>query len=268
MMERPPRHHPAIAMAELSIDRLPIVETDNYRRADIRLLECSIELLRAHRVAFVAMENGNGLARLVNLLFWRAGERREYVDGSALYADQVIHLALHQLVDTLVSRSHPRGSLFAECLASASDVYLLGKLMGGGEETDFLRDTLASFGTYYEMYAHGEGDLERIIRQLRDDPFAAMTGLASFLEFFCLTLLESDTGEEARQKLLPLTTHRFYPLVHHYHTANWVLSLRNRFTGAAPPPADLERLRARIQDGEEAFLSLFEQTIHADGGSS
>ncbi len=239
-----------------SIDRLQIAEAGRFGRAGVTLLEKAVALLRAEGTLFLPLGN-NGLSRLMNLLYWRAEAKREYVDGESVYADQVVHFALHQLVATRVSANHPRVDLFAECLASAADVYLMGKLIQAGIESEFMQETLTSFGAYYEMYAQDERHFQRLLEQTGETPFTSMLELIDYLERFCLVLLKPGEADAAQAELLPMTAHFFYPLVHHYHVANWVLTLRDRRSDGLEAPTGLGELRARIFAGESSFLEEF-----------
>jgi len=212
---------------DAGIDGVFVREADAFRRAGIDLLDRAMALLRRDNLRLTLLPQGRGLARLLNLTHWSAAARREWVDGEDVCADQVIHFATHRLCDERLGSADPRAALFAECVASAMDLYLCGKLARAGEETEFLTETLESYGYYYEIYAGAEGDFERLLTAMQGSPWAAAKALADYLYAVAAPLLTADTGgETALAELTPMTDDHRWPLVHHYHVANWVLFIR------------------------------------------
>lgn len=236
-----------------TLQELEIFEQDAFKRADIKLLDLSLHLLKDHRMAVIP--HSTGLARLVNLLHWDASENLEYLDGEGVLADQIIHFAVHHVMNRFNQCNTAKGMLFAECMASAADVYLVGKLSQAGEETDFLQDTLESFSTYYEMYAVDETHLELMLSTILEQPFKAMMDLANYLFQFGSALLGAQPDLE---KLIQLQEHFSYPLVHHYNISNWILTIRSKFPGYDDAEPDLSTIRTLFCDSENAFLEQFQ----------
>ena len=242
---------------------LDIYERDAYQRAGIELLNPVIDLLAQERVRAISFPRGRGIARLLNLLQWEADGGLEFIDGQGTHADQLIHLGLHRLCDHKLGSADPGAMLYAECLASASDIYLLGKLSLAGEETDFLADTLESFSSYYELYSHHESHLEQLLSQLQNNPYTTMLAVADYLFQFCLCLLYPTNIEAVGRELETMADHVYQPLVHHYNTANWILTIRSKHPHPPELPIDLclSAIRAQLAQGEDALLSLMRSCI-------
>lgn len=206
------------------VSDLEILERSAFAEAEIDILEDSLKILAAHR--FAILDGGSGLARLVNLLQWDAGSSVEYLDDDAIYADQAIHFAIHHLMDALPQSKSPYAMLYAECVASCADLYMLGKLSNAGLETDFTHETLESLGSYYEQYASGENQLESVFQFVLASPFDAMKEAAGFLYSFVGSLLRNpvDPGKAGQ-----MCVDRFYPLAHHFNVSNWILTIRSHF---------------------------------------
>ena len=232
------------------LEELEIAEADAFDRAGIDLLASCQGLLK--NLSIVCLPEGRGLARLVNLLQWDVGQQREYLDGDIVAADQVVHFALHQIWDKKIGSAHPHTMLFAECMASASDLYLLGRLSQAGEETDFLMDTLESFGSYYEMYGTEE-QLEELVTRIVEAPFETMIEAAAYLYHLGCRLLEPSTDMGA---LLEFQDHLMYPLAHHYNISNWILTIRNRLP-QNPAPLDPAEVMDHLPRTEKDWLQLF-----------
>ncbi len=234
-----------------SLGELEIFEKAEFEQAGIKLLSLCLELLKDHQI--VLLPNSNGIARLVNLLHWDVSQNLEYVDGEGVYADQVVHFAVHHVMARHEACHNPKGMLFAECLASAADAYLAGKLSQAGLESDFLHDTLESFGSYYDMYTEDEGQMERQLAALLANPFEAMTALATYLYQFGSALLAPQPDFEALNRL---QAHMSYPLAHHYNISNWILTIRAAYPGQneAGDPKELMALFCRSEAG---FLDQF-----------
>ena len=137
----------------------------------------------------------------------------------------------------LISATTIRGKTFG-CLASAVDVYAVGKLSQAGEETDFLHDSLESFGYYYDQYAAREHHLQDLMAAILAFPFETMIKLARFLYGFGRLLLDEKIRPSSLAAMLPLENDMFYPLVHHYQMTNWILTF-----SARSPHGKMRRVR-------------------------
>lgn len=239
-------------MKILPLDALQLIDADIYTRAAIPLLEPAKTLLKRKNVQAAVLEGQVGRARLVNLLAWDPSDHLEYLDNNSIEADQVLHFAMHQLAEHTWGSARAVDLITAEALASAVDIYLLGKLAEAGEEPGFLIDTLDSWGFFYEQYAD-EDRLKQLLQNMIDDPFASFQRLTRFLIKATLPLLRLNDGTALSKHLAECEAEDFYPLLHHYNVTNWVLAVRARGlpVGQDQPDPRLEDLLS----GETALIN-------------
>ena len=236
----------------LALTDLTIYEAEPFRRAEIGLLDAALLVLKDHR--FIHLP-GKGLSKMVDLLNWRAGARCEHIESRGIFADQAVHFAIHHVLEGVLGGRQPQTVLLAECVASASDMYLLGKLSEAGEETGFLSETIESYCSYYEMYAAEAEQLEHLLSAFLDDPFKTMAETAIFLFSFGTALLGPNWN---RAVLTEMTANPYYPLVHHYNLTNWILSIRAQFPGRLVDDAGFLAETPPFLASEKGFLALFE----------
>lgn len=240
-----------------SIQDVPIHEREIFAGAGVELVEICLRYLSRNNLMLWVMPEGRGSARLLNLLQWNAHEALEYVDGDGPFADQVVHYALHMLLDRRYGSDHPQAMLFAEAVASAADFYLLGKLISAGVDCDFVADSLDSFGSYYAQYGD-EDFLETLLQRCSFHPWRTMGEVARYLFDSVVPLITIEDPAKAGTFLLGLQDDPLYPLLHHYHITNWVLTLRNRFPGAQDRAFDAAAAFRGLFSNEDRFLEQFE----------
>lgn len=245
------------------IEELPVLERDAFLEAGIDLLTYCERVLRAKKVGAVVLDSAPGVARIINLLSWSVNDRREYLDQPEVFADQVIHFAAHQVVAEVWGAETPASMLFAEAVASACDLYCLGKLSAAGVETEFMADTLASFADYYEQYAAEEEDYESVLERLLEGPHEAMAELAEFLYDTGAQLCRAKDEAEMAEVLIPLADEIWYPMLFHYQVVHWQHDVTRRFPRQEErEETDAEReceerARARLFADEAGFLHAF-----------
>lgn len=229
---------------------LPVLEADSFERANVEALGLLCDWLRDRDLKFTLFPDSRGRARLLNLMDWNVQSGHEYLDGDAIFADQVLHVGLHHAVDACLEKS-AAAMLFAEALASASDLYALGMLSKAGEETDFVADTMESFAAFYEMYGE-EQQLERLLKRTTRDPYKAMLEVCNFLYDTLLPMLYPAQAHTAIEVLAKAETSDLYPLLHHFNTSNWVFLIRRAFDQLSGEAA-VEGLRKQLSKGPAAF---------------
>lgn len=240
-----------------TLPELTILERDAFIRAGIDLLILSEAVVEHDNLRFHCLPKRAGQARLVNLLAWQLGDGVEVLDGAAIHADQVVHIATHRVMNGQLGHTDPFAMLAGEAVASASDIYLLGCLAAAGEETDFLADTLESFAMYCELYSpDGEQALERLLIDVRHQPFQTMAHLAQYLFASCTDLWCAHALENTIQAVSALADHPYYPLIHHYNATNWVLNTRH-MQGAPNHRQRAQDTLNRLFRSEENFLNLY-----------
>lgn len=235
---------------------LPIYEADSFTAAKIDLLEHSLNLLEKRDVKVEILQDGRGSARLLNLLQWDLQAATETIDGDGPIADQVIHAAMHHFSDACFGSDTAQTMLFGECLASAIDFYLLGKILAARIETDFVIDTIDSLASYYEQYGDPE-QLQTILETASAEPYPTFIQIASYLYQAVAPLLNARDPHTISQHLLKAQDHPYWPLLHHYNIGNWVLTLRARFQNPQDTPFDHRAAIGDLGNTEVEFLEVF-----------
>ncbi len=214
-------------MISKCLDELTIEGHDSFFEAGIEVYDACLDLIRARKIRFISLP-GVGLSRLWQLVHWDLDERVEYIDNDQVGADQLMHLGLHLALDTYIDKSQPTQWLWAECAASAVDLFVLGHLLRHQQEPAFVQSTLESIAFYDESYAHEPDDGQRIVQLCMDAPMDAMGETVDYLYQLGLALL-SGTPSLERADSSKMSQHYLYPLAHHFNLANWVLFLKARF---------------------------------------
>ena len=194
-------------------------------------------------------------ALFLNLTFWSPDAGVEVLCNDHIPADVVAHAAWHHVVSQQLGPA-PAGEgpaaealFFAEAIASAFDLYLVGRLLREASGTDFIstqvpimRDVAADAGL-------SEDEFASLLEGVCADPAQAFEELRALL-FQVTTALWACRGvAEAANVLGQHTQHRFGPLLHHFQLSNWILYAR-AYAGAAPAQARaVNELDGRLRDG-------------------
>jgi len=201
------------------------------------------DVLRRARYRFRCL-GGSSVGRwdralVLNLTFWGGGDGDVLVD-ERLAADVVTHAAWHHLVakDLAAHAGSADAMLFGESVASAYDVYLVGKLLGANVRSGFLDTQVAAMSEAASATGLGKKSFAALLQSLAVDPEQAFADLRSLLFTASTSLLAAPTMAAALKTLERLDTHRFSSLLHHYELSTWVLYARAYAPRAlAPVPA-------------------------------
>ena len=242
-----------LTFSECSIDDLVIDDEDAFRHvglyADLK------RILRGaayrFRVLPPELEGRWDRALLLNLTFWGADEGGDLLVDRHLSADVVTHAAWHHLANRALagdSGAAPTpGALFlGEAIASAFDLYLVGRLLGRAPDSSFLGGQVPAMAEAAEAAGLPEDDFEELLHGIALDPERAFADLRELLSDASAALFASDTAQQALTALSRFDGHRFAPLLHHYELSNWVLYAR----AYARPSADID---ARVEAVDHAL---------------
>src|SRR5580698_9028185 len=134
---------PNESMRDRSVDELSIRDQGSFRH--VKLYGDLKEVLRRDRYSFRILPNERkrwDRALLLNLTFWR-GVGGDVLEGPHVAADVVMHAAWHHLAARALAGADGSGLsvealILGESIASAFDIYLVGRLMGGARPSSFL----------------------------------------------------------------------------------------------------------------------------------
>jgi hypothetical protein len=184
-------------------------------------------------------------ATFLNLTFWSAEEGADVLCERSIPADVVAHVAWHHLAGPQLARLAPESAnsptaaalFFAEAIASAFDLYLVGRLLRNVPDSDFIETQVAIMREAAEQTGLSDADFARLLDAVVEDPERAFEDLRALLFDVSRALLACRNALDAQLTLERFEEHRFASLLHHYQLSNWVLYARAY--GAAAP--DQER---------------------------
>ena len=191
-------------------------------------------------------------ALLLNLTFWGAAGG-DVLSDEHIPADVVTHAAWHHLAGKALA-SAPGAPLSAEALflgeaiASAFDLYLVGRLLGHSPDSSFLETQVPRMAEATSAAGLSEEGFEAMLDAITKDPERAFAELRELLSSATLALLRCGDMSEAFTVLAGFDTHRFGALLHHYELSNWVLYAKAYAKDPAASGPD-----ARVREVDEAL---------------
>ena len=181
-------------------------------------------------------------ALLLNLAFWQPGGAGDVMVDDVVPADVVCHVAWHHLATrVLTDKAQPLSAealALGEAIASAFDLYLVGRLLDCAPDSTFLETQLPALAETAEAAGVEEAAFTALMETVRADPERAFEDLRQLLYDAMLGLSRCPDADAALTLLTTLETHRFGCLLHHYELANWLQHAR-----VAPVNASADRAR-------------------------
>lgn len=173
---------------------------------------------------------------LLNLTFWNAHEPADLLVTDHVPADAVCHAAWHHLARKALAgaRPTPQGLFLGESIASAFDIYLVGRVLGHAPESEFLETQVPAMAERAEAAGVDHDAFEAMLQGVVAEPERAFEDLRELLFDATLRLYQSNDLQAASAALAAFDGHRFGCLLHHFELSNWVLYAR----AYAAEPAD------------------------------
>ena len=171
-------------------------------------------------------------ALFLNLTFWNGKEAADVLCDEHIPADVIAHVAWHHVVAREVARAADHASaggaamLFGESIASAFDLYLIGRLLPVAPESDFVTTQVPMIGEAAEIAGLSGSGFTTLMEEVVDQPERAFEDLRALLLDASLALLPCQGAAEALGVLEGFAGHRFEPLLHHFQLSNWILYAR------------------------------------------
>ncbi len=166
----------------------------------------------------------------MNLTFWDASEGGDVLVDDAIPADVVAHVAWHDLTRRALAaapgeRRAPsaEGLFLGESIASAFDLYLVGRLLGHAPESEFLETQVPAMASIAESAGLNEDAFEALMAAVAADPERAFEDLRQLLFDASIALFRCRSTGEASDALAPFDARRFGALLHHYELSTWIL---------------------------------------------
>ena len=243
---------------ELTIDdRAPAVGVAIYQRLET--------FLRGSGHRFLIPDAGQQAswdrALFLNLTYWNVEAGADVLCDDHIPADVVAHVAWHELATRQIARAKrgpgtspsSAGLFFAESIASAFDLYLVGRLLPREAESDFLATQVPLMAECADNAGLPEAGFAALLEEVTRAPERAFEDLRALLFDAACALVACETATAAHAALEQLAGHRFAPLLHHYQLSNWILYARAYAQGASEPD---EIVRGLDRTLREAPVSL------------
>jgi hypothetical protein len=163
----------------------------------------------------------------LNLTFWSAAEPSDILTDEHVAADVVAHAAWHHLARRALPGPVTAEALFlGESIASAFDLYLVGRLLGHAPNAAFLETQVPAMAEAAAIAGLSEDAFEALLQRIAADPDRAFEDLRQLLFDAATTLLPCENAAEAAVLLERFNGHPYAALLHHYELSNWILYAR------------------------------------------
>ncbi len=260
-----------MALLRVVLDELTI--TDERSFAHVALYGRLKRVLNEARYGFRIAPPGTSLSwdRVVflNLTFWSAEEGSDVLCERSIPADVVAHVAWHHLATTQLARLAPDAVgapcadalFFGEAIASAFDLYLVGRLLHNAPDSDFIATQVSIMGEAAEQAGLSEAKLAALLEAVALDPERAFEDLRALLFDVARRLIVCRNASEAQLVLESFSAHRFESLLHHYQLSNWVLYARAHGSAAPAQARAVAELDATLRSAPVALDWLTEHWL-------
>ena len=256
----PPILQPKTALGRRTLGELII--DDERAFAHIGLYAELKEVLKRASFAFRVLEGGStgrwDRALLLNLTFWGANDGGGVLVDDHLPADVVAHAAWHHLASRAL---HPGTGesitadalFFAEAVASAFDLYLVGRLIGHSPASSFLETHVAGMADAAQGAGLSEDEFEALLTGVAADPDRAFEDLRELLFDATTTLVACHGVDDALAVLQGFGERRLGALLHGYELSNWVLYARAYAGNALGPDARIREIDRTLREEKVAL---------------
>jgi len=228
-----PGPRPAVRFERRLLDELSIGDERSFRH--VALYADLKGLLRASAYRFRLLPRSSppraDRALLLNLTFWHPASGGDVLGDDRIEADVVAHVAWHHLAArALAGRAGAPllvdALLLGESIASAFDLYLVGRLLGHAPRSTFLATQVPAMAAAAAAAGLPAPGFARLLDAAAADPERAFADLRELLYDAARALVAAADAEKALRALARFDRHRFSSLLHHYELSNWVLYAR------------------------------------------
>jgi hypothetical protein len=228
-----------VPFRSLTLDELTIDDERSFRH--VGLYDDLKQVLRRSGYRFRVAPAGSPASRwdralFLNLTFWSASESGDVLVSDHIAADVVAHVAWHNLAQRALAAAGGRmnegarvtaeGLFLGESIASAFDLYLVGRLLGHAPDSEFLQTQVPAMADAAEAAGLSEEGFEALLDEVSRDPERAFEDLRELLFDAASALVRCSGIDDAAAALERFEAHRFAPLLHHYELSTWVLYAR------------------------------------------
>jgi len=252
------------ALSGRTLDQLVIEDERSFRH--VALYADLARIVGESGYRFRVLPKGKGTrvqrALLLNLTFWD-GQGGDVLVDDHLAADVVTHVAWHHLGTAALgaAAATAEGLIFNEAIASAFDVYLVGRLLGHAPNSSFLETQVPAMAEAASDAGLTGAKFDALLRRIARSPERAFEDLRELLLDVTTALLACDGVDAAFEVLGRFDAHPFASLLHHYEVSNWVLFARAYGKGRPGPNRKVRALDQALRDAEGAIDWLTEEWV-------
>ncbi len=221
------------SLVKRTVAELTIEDERSFRHVAIYadLKEVLVRARYPFRVLPDALAGRMDRALLLNLTFWGADAGGDVLESDTIPADVIAHAAWHHLAAKALpaapgARPSVDSLFLGEAIASAFDVYLVGRLLGHAKSSSFLESQVPAMADAADATGMNEEDFEAMLEGIAADPERAFADLRELLFDATSALFACASVDDALARLASFDAHRFAPLLHRYELSNWVLYAR------------------------------------------
>ena len=252
-----------MALLSLSLDELTIADEASF--AHVGLYARLKRVVQRSGQRFLAPGPGTRLswdrATFLNLTFWTPAASTDVLAERGIAADVVAHVAWHHLAAKQLAKAAPgaggavcaAGLFFAESIASAFDVYLVGRLLPNAPDSDFIATQVPIMSEAAEQAGLDEAGFAALLENIAQEPERAFEELRELLFDVASALLRCSDAPAAQQALEQFERQRFASLLHHFQLSNWVLYARAFGTALPEQERAVEELDAALRNAPVAL---------------
>ncbi len=236
----------------MQLDDLEIDDAASF--GHIALFEELRAIVHKSDLSFLVGERALSWNRAVflNLAFWSDGSTGgDVLTEAAIPADVLMHVAWHHLAAKELDAS-TESDILGEAIASAFDLYLVGRLLGHAPESTFLETQIPALRDAGVGEGIDDDAFKAMLAACAEDPDRAFEDLRALLFDATIALAGARDVSDAASILERFDTHRFAAFLHHYELATWVLRTKHAPTRTAKSGADPKAVDAALRAAPSA----------------
>jgi len=272
-----------MALRTVSLDELIIDDESAVKH--VALYDRLKQALRRSQHRFVIPATSGEIswdrALFLNLTYWsnEGGGGTDVLCDEHIPADVVAHVAWHHVVSRELGRrraasassgtaepaDRPSGGalFFAEAIASAFDLYLVGRLLEHQPDSDFITTQVPLIAERASAAGVSEAAFASLLADIARDPERAFEDMRALLFDVAGALLSCTNAPAAEEVLARFPGHRFEPLLHHFELSNWILYARAYGAERSPVDAAVAAMHGALRAAPVA-LDVLAEWIDAD----
>ncbi len=268
-----------MALRSVSLDELNIDDERSFAHVALygRLKQA---LLRSGHHFFIPQAKTQlswDRALFLNLTYWSGEASADVLCDRSIPADVIAHVAWHHLVGRELGRraaalAEPGSQVppsaaalfFAESIASAFDLYLVGRLIPNAPDSSFLATQVPLMAERAQEAGLSEAGFAALLEDVSAAPERAFEDMRALLLDTAGALLMCHGLAEAEAALGGFDGHRFAPLLHHFELSNWILYARAHAPAPSRPDPVVQPLDALLRGVPVALDWLADNCIGAE----